>query len=229
MDLCPQRTTEVTVCCSAALSANKQTGIQQAMKLLLFSDLHADTDAARHLVEMARTADVLIGAGDFGNMRREIHDCIDILQAVAKPAVLVPGNAESAEELADACRDWPSARVLHGSGVRIDGVDFFGVGGAIPVTPFGSWSYDFSEDEATQLLSTCPSGGVLVTHSPPRGAVDRSSKGQNLGSSAVREVVERCRPKLVVCGHIHGSWAQRETISPTTVINAGPAGIEWIW
>jgi Icc-related predicted phosphoesterase len=196
------------------------------MNLLLFSDLHADTDAARHLVEMARTADVLIGAGDFGNMRREIHRCIDILQVIVKPAVLVPGNAESAEELTDACRDWPSAHVLHGSGVRIDGVDFFGIGGAIPVTPFGSWSYDFSEEEAKQLLSTCPIGGVLVSHSPPKGTVDRSSKGQNLGSSAVREAVERCRPKLVVCGHIHGSWGVREMIDATTVINAGPEGIE---
>lgn len=195
------------------------------MNLLLFSDLHADTDAARHLVELARSADVLIGAGDFGNMRRQINRCIDILHVVAKPAILVPGNAESAEELEEVCRVWPSAHVLHGSGVRIDGVDFFGIGGAIPVTPFGSWSYDFSEEEARHLLSGCPMECVLVSHSPPVGAVDRSSKGSNLGSAAVRETVERCRPKLVVCGHIHGSWGQREMIGPTTVINAGPDGI----
>lgn len=197
------------------------------MNLLLFSDLHADTDAAYRRVEISRTADVLIGAGDFGNMRRQINRCIDILQSISKPAILVAGNAESTEELADACRDWPSAHVLHGSGVRIDGVDFFGIGGAIPVTPFGSWSYDFSEEEATELLANCPLHCVLVSHSPPNGAADRSSRGDSLGSTAIREAVERCRPKLVVCGHIHGSWGVRELIGSTTVINAGPEGVEY--
>lgn len=197
------------------------------MNLLLFSDLHADTDAAHRLVELSRTADVLIGAGDFGNMRRQINRCIDILQTITKPAILVAGNAESTEELTDACRDWPSAHVLHGSGVRIDGVDFFGIGGAIPVTPFGSWSYDFSEEKATALLEGCPPDCVLVSHSPPRGASDRSSHGDSLGSTAIRETVERCRPKLVVCGHIHGSWGVRELIGSTTVINAGPEGVEY--
>jgi uncharacterized protein len=195
------------------------------VKLLLFSDLHADTDAAWHLVELAVSADVLVGAGDFGNMRRQIDRCIDILQSVEKPAVLVPGNAESVEELEDACRVWPTAHVLHGSGVRIDGVEFFGIGGAIPVTPFGSWSYDFTEDEASQLLAGCPSGCVLVSHSPPFGVVDRNSNGKNLGSASVRETIERCRPRLVVCGHIHGSWRQTEVIGSTKVINAGPEGI----
>ena len=198
------------------------------MNLLLFSDLHADSDAARHLIARSRSADELIGAGDFGIMRRQIHACIDILREIAKPAVLVAGNAESTEELADACRDWPSAHVLHGSGVCIDGADFFGIGGAIPITPFGSWSYDFSENEATELLASCPTGCVLVSHSPPKGACDRSSRGDDLGSTAVRDAIERCRPELVVCGHIHGSWGARELIGSTTVINAGPDGIAWV-
>ncbi len=197
------------------------------MNLLLFSDLHADTAAAQRLVELAKRADVLIGAGDFGIMRSKISACIDVLKEVAKPAVLVAGNAESAEELADACRAWPSAHVLHGSGIHLDGVDFFGVGGAIPITPFGAWSYDFSEEEAAKFLANCPTECVLVSHSPPKGASDRSSRGDSLGSTAVREAVERCQPKLVVCGHIHGSWGVREMIGSTTVINAGPEGVEW--
>jgi Icc-related predicted phosphoesterase len=39
------------------------------LKLLLFSDLHADVTAARHLVERAADVDVLVGAGDFDNAR----------------------------------------------------------------------------------------------------------------------------------------------------------------
>jgi Icc-related predicted phosphoesterase len=197
------------------------------MKLLLFSDLHADTAVARRLVGRARAADVVIGAGDFGNVRRDLRACLHILRAIDRPAVLVAGNNESTEELTDACRDWPQARVLHGSGARVGGVEFFGLGGGIPVTPFGAWSYDFTEEQAAGLLAGCPAGCVLVSHSPPKGAVDLSSRGQSLGSVAVREAVLRLRPVLVVCGHIHASAGQAAALGPSPVVNAGPEGIEW--
>lgn len=198
------------------------------MKLLLFSDLHCDTDAAQRLVERAEAADVIIGAGDFGNMRRDVDRCIRVLRAMHRPAVLVAGNNESTDELRAACRDWPQALVLHGAGVTIGGVTFFGIGGGIPMTPFGAWSYDFTEDQARELLAPCPPGGVLVSHSPPHGAVDVPTSGDHLGSVAVREAVLRLQPSLVVCGHIHGSGGQQAEIGPTTVINAGPRGVEWM-
>jgi Icc-related predicted phosphoesterase len=139
----------------------------------------------------------------------------------------VPGNNESADELRDACRDWPTAHVLHGEQVAIGGVTFFGLGGGVPVTPFGAWSFDLTEDEAATLLAPCPPNAVLVSHSPPRGAVDLSSRGESLGSAAVRAAVERLRPRLVVCGHIHGSAGQTARVGTTPVVNAGPDGVEW--
>jgi Icc-related predicted phosphoesterase len=199
------------------------------MKLLLFSDIHVDQDAARALVRLAADADILVGAGDFGNLRRQAEVCIDILREADKPAVLVAGNNESTEELTAACRHWPEARVLHGTGAVVEGIPFFGLGGGVPVTPFGDWSYDFSEEEATTLLKDCPADGVLVTHSPPWGAVDRSSRGDHLGSRAVLKRIEQVHPRLVVCGHIHGSGGQQARIGETTVINAGPKGVQWLW
>jgi Icc-related predicted phosphoesterase len=197
------------------------------VNLLLFSDLHADADAARRLVDLARRADVVVGAGDFGNARRQLRVCLDVLKTIDRPAVLVAGNNESTDELADACRDWPTAHVLHGRAVTLAGVTFFGIGGGIPVTPFGSWSYDFNEEEATDLLASCPAGCVLVSHSPPKGAVDRNGRGQSLGSVAVRQAVERLRPALVVCGHIHGSAGKQALLGSSPVVNAGPDGVEW--
>jgi hypothetical protein len=122
------------------------------VKLLLFSDLHADTNAARRLVERARAADVLIGAGDSGNVRRDVRLGLDVLRQAGKPAILAAGNNESTEELAEACQDWPQAHVLHGSAVAIAGVECFGLGGDVPVTPFGAWSYDFSEEQAAESM-----------------------------------------------------------------------------
>jgi Icc-related predicted phosphoesterase len=198
------------------------------MKLLLFSDLHRDTAAARRLVERADAVDVLVGAGDFGSVRRGVETCIDVLRVVDKPAVLVPGNNETLDELRAACRIWPQAHVLHGSGVQIVGVRFFGLGGGVPVTPFGSWSYDFTEVQATALLADCPMGCVLVSHSPPKGVVDVSSSGKSLGSTAVRDAIVRTQPLLVVCGHIHESGGRTGTVGTTPVVNAGPGGIEWV-
>lgn len=197
------------------------------MKLLLFSDLHRDTETARQLVEQARQVDVVVGAGDFANIRHGLDRIMAVLQAMTQPFVMVPGNSESDDELRQVCQSWPNAHVLHGSGTTIDGVEFYGLGGGIPVTPFGAWSFDFTEAEAEQLLAACPSTGVLVTHSPPQGVLDRSSRGESLGSVAIRRAIEQRRLQLVVCGHIHASAGRQATLGQTTVINAGPGGIVW--
>ena len=197
------------------------------MRLLLFSDLHRNLEVADDLVRISQSVDVVVGAGDFGTIRKGVEEIVGVLSAIDRPAVLVAGNSESPEELAAACRTWPTASVLHGSGEEIDGVQFWGVGGAIPVTPFGSWSYDLTEDEGRQLLADCPRQAVLISHSPPKGAVDKSSAGQSLGSVALREAVERLQPALVVCGHIHDSSGQTAMVGDTPVVNAGPTGIVW--
>jgi Icc-related predicted phosphoesterase len=106
-------------------------------------------------------------------------------------------------------------------------MEFFGIGGGIPVTPFGAWSYDFTEEQAEALLASCPARSIVVSHSPPYGAADRSSRGDHLGSRAVREAVLRLEPRLVVCGHIHESGGRHERLGATPVVNAGPAGVEW--
>jgi Icc-related predicted phosphoesterase len=193
------------------------------MRLLVFSDLHRDKAAARSLVERSAEADILIGAGDFAIMRQGIDDVIEILREVDKPTVLVPGNGESDVELREACAGWTSAHVLHGGGVTVEGIPFYGIGAGIPVTPFGDWSFDLTEDEAGPLLADCPKDGVLVSHSPPHGHVDEAG-GTHLGSYAVLETIERVSPRLVVCGHIHGWWGKRSTVGQTLVVNAGPEG-----
>ena len=197
------------------------------MKLLLFSDVHCSMEHCRELVRKSSDVDVVIGAGDLGLVRQGLQDTIDALKTIEKPVILVPGNSESREELEEACKDWPSAVVLHGSGTEIAGVSFWGVGGGIPVTPFGDWSYDFTEQEGVEMLAGCPRGGILITHSPPHGVLDISSAGQHFGSRAVREAILAKNPRLCVCGHIHESSDSRDQLGDTTVVNAGPRGMFW--
>ena len=195
------------------------------MKLLCFSDLHRDVDAAEKLVLAAREVDVVIGAGDFANRHQGLADTLDILSQIEKPSVIVPGNGETFDELRDACQKWTSATVLHGSGCEIDGTPFWGVGGGIPVTPFGDWSYDFDEQQASGLLAGCPSRAVLVVHSPPIDTVDHDTAGKVRGSRAIRATVESMQPRLVVCGHIHSDWGKQFELGETKILNAGPRGI----
>ncbi len=195
------------------------------MKLLLFSDIHTNKKRCQNLISLSKKTDILIGAGDIGSLRMGIRKTVSWLSEIEKPTLLVPGNAESFDELKEACNLWRSAIVLHGTGIELKGISFFGIGGGIPVTPFGSWSYDFSEEEAETLLEDCPENGVLISHSPPEGILDISSRGQHLGSTSIRQVIEKKNPRLVVCGHIHESGGRIEKLGDTIVVNAGPYGL----
>lgn len=197
------------------------------MRLLLFSDLHGDTASAKSLLARAPTFDVLIGAGDFCNARRGLAAIIAPFLTVQTPMVFVPGNNESYDELKQACQAASHIHVLHGNSCHINDQLFFGIGGGIPVTPFGSWSFDLDETEAARLLSTCPTNTILLSHSPPLGTLDKSSSGQSLGSRSVDACINAKKPKLLVCGHIHASANRSQQVDDTLVVNAGPQGISW--
>ena len=64
---------------------------------------------------------------------------------------------------------------------------------------------------------------VILSHPPPRdGKLDRTFVGRHVGSTALRAFIERTRPALVLCGHIHEARAI-EALGPTTVVNFGAA------
>jgi len=190
------------------------------MRVLAFSDLHHSAKQAREVVAAAGEADLVIGAGDFCNMRQDLAGAIGLLDGITAPMVLVPGNAESVEELRDTAPE--GAHVLHGDGAEIGGVKVFGLGYGVPVTPFGSWSCDLSEDDAAEMLAACDTADILVVHSPPKGVVDQTSTGLSIGSGAILAAVERVQPDLVLCGHVHESWGQEGTIGRARVVNLGP-------
>jgi Icc-related predicted phosphoesterase len=193
------------------------------MRILAFSDLHVDLDQAARLAAESGDVDAVLGVGDFASVHSGLDETIEALRPITKPVILVPGNNETEDALREACAGWASATVLHGESARIDGVEFFGLGAGIPVTPW-DWSFDLPEDAAAKLLAECPEGGVLAVHSPPHGHVDVSSSGEHLGSVAVRDAIAEKQPHLALCGHIHESWGQRSEIGETEVINLGPRG-----
>ena len=191
------------------------------MRLLAFSDIHRDLEQARRIADRAPEADVVVAAGDFGSIHRGVAELIDMLVVVETPTVVIPGNNETEDDLRDACAGWKAATVLHGEGTEIDGVSFWGLGAGIPTTPW-PWSFDLTEEEAERALASCPEGvDVMVLHSPPHGYLDGD---RSLGSKAILEAIERVRPRVAVCGHIHECAGQEASIGSTRLFNLGPDG-----
>ena len=197
------------------------------MQILAFSDLHRSDEKAASLVERAGSdeVDLVIGAGDFASQHEGLDEAIASLASITKPALLVPGNNETADALRTAVSDagWNSASVLHGESTEVEGQTFFGLGAGIPTTPW-DWSFDLSEEEATDALADLPDGAALIVHSPPKGHCDLASSGDHLGSEAIFAAIEGKQPPLAVCGHIHEAWGQTSEVGPTRIINLGPDG-----
>jgi uncharacterized protein len=186
------------------------------VRVLAFSDLHRDVQGARKAVERAAQTDVVAAVGDLATMHRGLEEMIDVLRAIDRPVLLVPGNNETDEALRQACAGWTNATVLHGEATTVEGVTFFGLGGGIPVTPW-DWSFDVMEEDAERLLTALPAGAVLLSHSPPKGHVDKG-----LGSAAVLRAIENKQPQIVLCGHVHECWGQESRVGDVPVRNLGP-------
>lgn len=188
------------------------------MKLLAFSDVHCDLGAVESLVAQAGDVDVVAGVGDFASVHEGLEQTVGPLRSIGAPVLLVPGNNETVDALRAATSGWAGTTVLHGDGADVDGVSFFGIGAGVPTTPW-DWSFDLSEEEAEGMLAGMPDGAVLLSHSPPKGHVDKG-----LGSVAVLEAAERTRARAVLCGHIHEQWGSESRIGETLVRNLGPDG-----
>lgn len=194
------------------------------MKILALSDLHSDTQVIKRLTKASAKADLVIIAGDFCNYHDGITASVAPLAEIRCPIIAVPGNHETVDELRDAATN--NMTVLHGQTRAVDSLTLFGIGYGIPTTPFGDWSCDLSEAEASEILGGCNQVDILVSHSPPKGIADTTSSGVSVGSTAVRAAGERLKPKLLLCGHIHEAWGQKGLIGETIVQNLGPT-INW--
>jgi hypothetical protein len=74
---------------------------------------------------------------------------------------------------------------------------------------FMNWAFMMDPAELAQVYAAIPGDiDILVSHQPPYGHGDqpggRRHRSEHLGCPELLAAVERIRPKLVVCGHIHG-------------------------
>jgi len=192
------------------------------MIILAFSDLHCDREAAENIVSESVSADVVIGAGDFGIRGERTTELFDILSNMSAPLLLVSGNHDRRSDLASYCTTDSNTYLLDGNSQKINDIVFFGLGGEIPSRSAANWNETMEEDAAATLLLSAPTPHVLVTHTPPYGYCDLQKNGAHEGSEAITNAIKHHSPSLCLCGHIHHSWGQIQMLEETTVHNLGP-------
>ncbi|WP_319407766.1 metallophosphoesterase [uncultured Desulfosarcina sp.] len=187
------------------------------MLIYAAADIHGHGERIRSIEKQVtiHRPDLLVLAGDISR-RRQPDVMLDGLSRLDLPVLLIRGNSDC-RDIGRRLQSFPRLRSIHLSAARFGGVDFVGIGGTLPL-PFHS-RLGFKETEAvTRVSAMLQDYSVLVVHPPPYGIRDRVLGKFHAGSRAVRRLVDRCSPALVICGHIH-EQAGVESLGKTIVVN----------
>jgi len=173
---------------------------------------------------MDTEADYYFAAGDLVNWGRGLEPCGKIMQPRGDRVYVLPGNHESAPQIAAFCAQF-GFHDFHEQTIRIGQHHVAGLGYSSP-TPFDTPG-EYSEAELAERLARFESLDplVLICHAPPHGtALDRVRDGLHAGSRSVRDFVDRRQPEYLFCGHIHEAEGVEIALGKTKAVNVGKRG-----
>lgn len=179
---------------------------------------------AKAVLEAAAEADAVVVCGDVSNFGYGLREVCEVLSGFEGEVVVVPGNCDLPRQVEDVCEEF-GFTYAHGRLVKVGDVKVAGVGGSTR-TPFAT-PFELSEDEIAGLLSGFSGIDdlVLATHCPPHGTkVDKVFSGMHVGSKAIREFIERERPPLCLCGHVHERGGEEDRLGETRIVNVARRG-----
>ncbi|OKY79145.1 MAG: Phosphohydrolase Icc/MPP superfamily [Candidatus Methanohalarchaeum thermophilum] len=189
------------------------------MKMLLLSDIHGDIERLKDVLDRSPETDLVAILGDltdFGPVDLA-NEVIGVIEDYNKEIVGVPGNCDpdGVEEALSSV-----SGLVDGSRKKFGEFTFAGLGGSNP-TPFNT-PRERSEEEIEEVLEELvpdQDNLILISHVPPKGAVDLT-QGTHAGSDSVLRVVKKYEPLAVLSGHIHEAQGKTE-IGETVIINPG--------
>jgi hypothetical protein len=151
----------------------------------------------------------------------------------ASHRLLTWGNHDWCGEAFDFDADAPANADSCGLQIVVDEcvtVPMSGRSGSVSVwlTPWSNlfmhWAFMKPLPDLATLYAGIPSGiDILVTHQPPLGYGDLhdpagTGRPQHLGNPDLLAAIDRIKPRLVVCGHIHGGHGRFDR-KGTTIYN----------
>ncbi len=179
------------------------------MRIVAISDQHA------YLPSKLPAGDLLIVAGDLcpdrigGDSAREFPERqAGWLDQTYWPWVDRMGFREHVVTFGN--HDWCGEVLGLTSGATVDAaVHVLGLSvWCSPWTPrFFDWAFMDTEKGLEQRYAEIPAGtDIIVSHGPPFGYGDKTFAGNHAGSMALLRAIDRVKPKLVICGHIHEGY-----------------------
>jgi len=189
------------------------------LKLVIVSDTHG-----RHERLGVLSGDVLIHCGDFGVGEMDGEQSISELDSWFfrqnfRMILCIGGNHDFfAQELRSLAKPvFRHAKLLQDDSATLDGVIFYG---APWVPELASWAHYLTTDAIQRAWMKIPENvNVLITHTPPKGILDKNSSGKECGCPHLRNRLEQLRPAVHCFGHIHASAGTVE-IGGTRYVNA---------
>ena len=155
------------------------------LRLLALADEAPPADPARIVSDNGVAAVVTLGDLE--------PESIAPLSGLAIPRLGVHGNHDAEGQLAAL-----GIADLHLSRVEVGGWSFAGFEGCVR---YGEGPHQYSQAEAAELARELPPADVLACHAPPAGIDDEPDDPAHAGFVALREWVERHRPKYLLHGH----------------------------
>jgi Icc-related predicted phosphoesterase len=193
------------------------------MKFLAFVDLHGDKKYLQQLLERAKQEDIdfLLCAGDLSQFGHNLRFVLKQFDSLGKKMYLLPGNHESNDSLNKILPDFSNCENIHGKDVEIENYVFFGYGEG----GFAKEDQEFRKVARDWYGKHKERKTVLVTHGPPHGNKTDFLEGRYVGNKDYRAFIERIKPRLAICGHIHETAGSEDLIGETKVINPGWEGM----
>lgn len=192
------------------------------VSVTIISDTHA-----MHESLSLPGGDILIHCGDMLNLfdrdAGALTELDDWFGQQDYPNILVTGgNHDLALEAALTRTQQPfrHARYIQDEPLTVEGLDIY----AAPWVPeLASHAFHLDDEALRGKWAAVPSGlDILITHVPPAGILDRSSRGHSHGCSHLAAEIARIAPRLHCFGHVHAS-ANQIRIGDTLFVNASSA------
>ncbi len=198
------------------------------IRIVAISDTHGKHDQIK-----LPAGDILIHAGDMtmSGTAAQVKSFGEWFSAQTqfKHRVAICGNHDFAFEnpwlMAQAQKSLGDVIYLESNEATVMGLRIWGS----PVSPFfHDWAWNrYRGEQIAAEWAKIPEGiDILVTHGPPMGILDKTSRGELVGCQDLLDRIQTIRPRLHIFGHIHEAYGQIVQ-NGTQFINASTCNLQY--
>ncbi len=202
------------------------------MKILVFTDLHANKQHLKKIEEKVRREkpDFIIDLGDTAVYGSHLKETYARLNKIKKTIYILPGNPphETSPEVQRKCKAFKNLKFAHRQILKINkyilvfhggGGFYYGKKGLV-----GDKDFDkFIQENKAKLKGKI----LFFTHAPPAYTKIDYLDWMNghAGCPSYAAFIKKYKPILSLSGHLHENFFVKQKIGKTLICNPGPQGM----